>query len=134
MLLTDEYQGFTMNIRVRISSGSPSSTGSILLIALALIGFDGARARALIGHSNEVWVSANVTGSVAGSGTLADPYTGPNWDSIMESFLSVEGLTIHLLPGTHYTAGVYYDDQPYRLQKNQKLIGAGVDVTIIKRT
>ncbi len=80
------------------------------------------------GDNNELRVSARTnalgTGTVHGSGAIQDPFWG-DLDSIITSI--PPSSTIHLLPGVHCTKGIL------NLRANQKVKGAGMDVTIVRQ-
>ncbi len=86
------------------------------------------------GDTNEIWISARTnalgTGFIWGSGSITDPFYG-DFNAIMGGLPT--NTTIHLLPGIHYTSG--YEIQPgdFTLKANQKVIGSGIDVTIVRR-
>lgn len=85
--------------------------------------------------ANEVWVSARTnalgTGFVAGSGTVSDPFYG-DFDVVMRSI--GPRTTVHLLPGVHYTKGVgYWPTNEVFLKPYQRLVGAGMDTTTVRR-
>jgi hypothetical protein len=78
--------------------------------------------------TNEVWISTNTnTGNL---GTLDNPFDGSThlkFDSVMNSLPA--NCTVHLLAGTYQTLG---SDAGYVLKTGQKILGAGVDNTIIQ--
>lgn len=82
--------------------------------------------------TNEIWVSArtNALGSWQfwGSGTYNDPYYG-DFDAIIDS--QPTNTTIHLLPGVFYTKGFEFKPGDPYLKAGQRLLGAGIDTTII---
>jgi hypothetical protein len=79
------------------------------------------------GDTNEVWISARGnqpgTGVILGSGEITNPFHG-DFEAIINSLET--NTTIHLLPGIH-------DAGEVALKSNQKLRGAGIDVTIVRR-
>ncbi len=97
--------------------------------------------------TNEFWISPVVqtnggANGVYGSGTLDCPYDGSTqtkFDSVMH-YLSDDPspfhhATIHLLAGTYQTLGtpaIYTAGLGWRLQDGQKLLGSGINNTIIR--
>jgi hypothetical protein len=97
------------------------------LVALTSICFTIDSALAL-GDSNEVWISARTnaagTGFIWGSGAITNPFYG-DVSAVINALQT--NTTIHLLPGIHYTsAGL-------TLKAGHRLLGAGIDTTIIRR-
>jgi hypothetical protein len=86
------------------------------------------------GEAKEIWVSAHTnalgTGIILGTGAQNDPYAG-DLDAIV--LASRPNTIIHLLPGVFYTKGYSANRSDLRLKAHQKIIGAGVDVTFIRR-
>ncbi len=84
--------------------------------------------------TNEVWLSAKTnalgSGRIWGSGSLADPFYG-DFNAIINSLQT--NTTIHLLPGVFHTKGFVWAHGDLALKANQRVIGAGIDVTIIRR-
>src|SRR5262245_16147433 len=79
--------------------------------------------------TNEFWV-CNTT-NTANRGTLSDPYDGSTrakFDSIMANLPA--GCTVHILAGTYQTHGNGAGVDGYHL-RGQKVLGSGIDVTII---
>src|SRR5258708_632674 len=101
-----------------------------ILLGLLLSATD---ARAVV-TTKEYWIDDDGVGTFDGS--LANPFDGSTqakFDSIMSQLTTNKNITIHLLPGTYRTAGV----QPggyvaWQLDTGTRLVGAGIDVTIIK--
>ena len=87
-----------------------------------------------IGDTNEVWVSARTnalrTGTILGTGAITNPYYG-DFDGIINSLST--NTTIHLLPGIHYTGGYESAGGDVNLKAGQRIIGAGIDTTIVRR-
>src|ERR1044071_1121022 len=87
-----------------------------------------------VGDTNEVWVSARTnalgSGSVWGTGAITNPFYG-DFNEIMNGL--PKNTIIHLLPGIHYTTGYIGAGGDFLLKAYQKIIGAGIDVTIVKR-
>jgi len=94
--------------------------------------------------TNEFWISTVVqtnggANGVYGNGTLDCPYDGSTqtkFDSVMH-FLSYDAylrfnITIHLLAGTYQTLQTSWQINGWRLQSGQKLLGSGIDNTIIQ--
>ncbi|HZL43325.1 MAG TPA: hypothetical protein VFD66_08590 [Verrucomicrobiae bacterium] len=88
----------------------------------------------LTGDTREVWISARTnalgSGFIAGSGDIIRPYYG-DFDAILNSLPS--HTTIHLLPGIHFTKGYEFTRGDAALKAYQKVIGAGIDVTTVRR-
>jgi hypothetical protein len=102
--------------------------------------------------TNEFWISTVVqtnggTNGVYGSGTLDCPYDGSTqdrFDHVMHKLCGVnwyppvQNTTIHILAGIYQTLGSYTiadqyrDTIGWRLQNGQKLLGSGIDNTIIQ--
>jgi hypothetical protein len=81
-----------------------------------------------IGDTNEVWVSARTNaagqGWMLGSGAITNPFYG-DLNKIISSLTT--NTTIHLLPGTHYNSNDLV------LAAGQRVLGAGIDITTVKR-
>jgi hypothetical protein len=78
--------------------------------------------------TNEFWISTNT--SSENLGTLDKPYicaTEPEFDNTMSNM--PPNCTIHILAGTYQTLGFY---QGFSLQTGQKILGSGIDVTVIQ--
>jgi hypothetical protein len=94
----------------------------------------GASSALAVGDTNEVWISARTnalgTGTISGSGAITNPYYG-DFDAIVRSLPT--NTTMHLLPGVHFTKGYSYITNDISLQHGQRLVGAGIDTTTIKR-
>jgi hypothetical protein len=107
-------------------NGSGSSSGKKFLAGVSLLVLSLMPLYA-IGNINEVWVSAQgrqlATGFILGSGAITNPFYG-DFEAIINSLQP--NTVIHLLPGTFVSVEV-------GLKGNQKLKGAGRDVTIVKR-
>jgi hypothetical protein len=103
------------------------------IVALALCVAAPALARAG-GDTNEVWISARTNGLGSGvrrgTGAITAPYYG-DFDAIINSLPT--HTTIHLLPGVHYTKGFQGESVDAALKANQKVIGAGMDASIVRR-
>jgi hypothetical protein len=84
--------------------------------------------------TNEVWISDTAIGSNVG--TLANPYqaaTQVQFDTIMYNLTQSKNMTIHLLPGTYRTGGYFPGwSSVFLLNSNTRLLGSGIDTTIIK--
>jgi hypothetical protein len=81
--------------------------------------------------TNEVWISP-VIQTNGGNGTLDYPYDGSTqakFDAVMGNLLP--NTTIHLLAGTYMTSG-NNSVGGYQLKSGQKVLGSGIDVTIIQ--
>lgn len=82
--------------------------------------------------SNEFWVSTNV--NTANSGTLDNPYDGstqPKFDAVLANLPT--NSTLHILAGTYHTLGTtYYNNGGGSLQTGQKILGSGIDNTILQ--
>src|SRR5690348_2212222 len=77
---------------------------------------------------NEFWIAMRTDG-YTGSGAPSDPYDGSSpacFDNLMLSF--PDNVTIHLGPGVFQTGGT----SVWNPKNGWKLVGAGIDVTIIK--
>jgi hypothetical protein len=88
-------------------------------------------ARAATQITNEYWVCASTnTGNL---GTLSDPYDGSTkakFDGVMYDGVKFpKDSTMHILAGTYETGGTF---GPGDLKSGHRLIGAGIDKTIIK--
>jgi hypothetical protein len=82
----------------------------------------------------ECWVAIRTDG-FSGTGTQADPYDGSTaakFDALMRSFPAYS--VIHLGPGTFLTYGVLDSSAGtgFVMKKGQQIVGAGMDVTIVK--
>ena len=78
--------------------------------------------------NNEVWISP-VAQPNGGNGTLDFPYDGSTqakFDTVMGSLRP--SCTVHLLAGTYQT----YGTGAWNLQSGQKILGSGIDNTIVK--
>jgi hypothetical protein len=82
--------------------------------------------------TNEVWISARTnalgTGAIFGNGAITNPFYG-DFDAIIKSLAT--NTTIHLLPGIHYTIGTNWSG--LQLKAYQRVIGAGIDTTTVRR-
>ena len=80
----------------------------------------------------EVWISTST--NTQSLGTLSDPYDASaqrKFDSLMDFF--PENTIIHLLAGTYPTLGTtYYNNGTGSLKTGQKILGSGMDNTIIQ--
>jgi hypothetical protein len=89
------------------------------------------------GGTNEIWISAlsNAyyiqTSNYFGNGALTNPYYG-DFDYIVNQ--QPTNSTIHLLPGVFETKGNQGFPDDLYLISNQKVIGAGIDVTVVQRS
>lgn len=85
-------------------------------------------------REHEIWISPQINGlgthEKKGRGTLEKPYYG-DFDYILNQ--QPPDTVVHLLPGVFFTAGCQGAPEDLRLKRNMKLIGAGIDVTIIRR-
>jgi hypothetical protein len=103
-----------------------------LAICSALIGLTAlcvtARRAYALGDANEVWVSARTNaagqGWMLGTGAMTDPFYG-DLNKIVRSLTT--NTTIHLLPGTHYNSNDLV------LAAGQRVLGAGIDITTVRR-
>jgi hypothetical protein len=81
-------------------------------------------------YTNEFWISTNASG--ANLGTLDNPFNAPTaaaFDQIMNgSYSSIipPNSTIHLM------AGIYYTDGTGLLKSGWRVLGSGIDITIIR--
>lgn len=97
-----------------------------IIVALAAFCMTVQTVRA-VGDTNEVWVSARPYTSSpgwAGTGAITNPFYG-NINSIISSLTT--NTTIHLLPGT------FLNTNDITLLAGQRLLGAGIDTTTIRR-
>lgn len=84
------------------------------------------------GFTNEFWISTNATGNFYSSGALGtldnplDGSTASNFDANMASLPAYSA--IHILAGTYQTWGT----AAYRPKSGQKILGSGIDVTILQ--
>jgi hypothetical protein len=83
-------------------------------------------------NSNEFWISTNA--ATANIGTLNDPLDGSTqakFDAAMNGI--PPNSTIHILAGTYQTLGNdAYGGNGWFLKTGQKILGSGVDVTILQ--
>jgi len=84
-----------------------------------------------------VWIAYR-TDSIAGSGTIADPFDGSTFtkfDALMNDTAKVPANSrVHLGPGTFETKG-YTDASPssgWQARAGIKIVGSGIDVTTLK--
>ncbi len=99
----------------------------IALLAGALFAFS---ATAQIQYSNEFWISTNATGNTyPNGGTLDSPLDGSTQTKFDQNMASLPASSmIHILPGTYQTFG----DEEWLVKTEQKIVGSGIDVTIIQ--
>jgi hypothetical protein len=106
---------------------SPKSTrfkSQLLIFAGALIALTSMGSAAI---TNEFWVSTST--NTANLGTQSNPYDGstqPKFDAVI-NHLSANA-TLHILGGTYQT----YGDYDCRLKSGQRILGSGIDVTILQ--
>ena len=80
--------------------------------------------------SKDFWVSTST--NTANLGTLDNPYDGstqPNFDAVLSNL--PPNSTLHILAGTYQTLG-NNETHGYHLKSGQKILGSGIDVTIIQ--
>jgi len=78
-------------------------------------------------NANEFWISTNTT--TANLGTITDPFDGSTqvkFDAAMGNL--PPNSTIHIMAGTYQT----YGQAAYYLKSGQKILGSGIDVTILQ--
>src|SRR5262245_7781325 len=83
--------------------------------------------------TNEFWV-CNTT-NTANRGTLSDPFDGSThvkFDSVLNNLPPYA--TLHILGGTYMTLGASYVGAYRNVKPGQKILGSGVDVTILVLT
>src|SRR5262249_15464136 len=102
-------------------------------LVAAISGALGLNATAQTQFTNEVWISTNATGKFYGvngaSGTLSSPLDGSSQVNFDDNMMSLPpNCTVHILAGTYLTAGA----AQWELQSGQKILGSGIDVTILK--
>src|ERR1035438_3511712 len=125
-----------MNTKLKIIRGIDALLG--ILLAMLLVQTVSAETR----FTNEFWISPVVqtnggVNGVYGGGTLDCPFDGSTQDKFdhVMLFLSYDSThqnaTIHLLAGTYQTLGTL-DNGGWCLQNGQKLMGSGIDNTIIQ--
>jgi len=85
------------------------------------------------GNASEIWISARTnalgTSTMLGNGSITNPYYG-DFDFIINRIPT--NTTEHLLAGVFYTKGNQADGDPI-LRQGQKLVGSGINVTVIRR-
>jgi hypothetical protein len=86
----------------------------------------------------DIWIAFRTDGN-AGSGTENDPYDGSTqerFDGLMRRFNQemLEYTVLHLGPGVFETKGTapYDSNQGWEMRPGWKIIGSGIDVTIVK--
>ncbi len=80
-----------------------------------------------------VWIAKRTDG-LKGSGTASDPYDGSTqarFDGVMSLFAAQSNVAIHLGPGEFQTNG-YNDTTGWQARPGMKIIGSGMDVTVLK--
>jgi len=90
-------------------------------------------ATAQIQYSNEFWISTNATGNIypASGGTLDSPLDGSTEDNFTTNVYALPpNSVIHLLPGVFHEY-IYWGD-PGWVKTGDKIVGSGIDVTIIQ--
>src|SRR6266478_10023313 len=86
-----------------------------------------------IQFTNEFWISTNT--NTANLGTLSDPYDGSTatkFDLVMTNMPASS--TIHILAGTYQTQGYLSGRSGWQAKSGQKILGSGMDATIIHLT
>ena len=88
--------------------------------------------------SKNVWIAFRTDGQ-KGSGTESDPWNGSTqnlFDGLMRGFndQSLDFMNIHIGPGTFETKGnaPYDGNQGWEIRPGWKILGSGIDVTILK--
>ena len=90
-------------------------------------------ATAQIQYSNEFWISTNATGNIypASNGSLASPLDGSTEANFTTNVYALPpNSVIHILPGV-YQEYAYWDN-PGWVKTGDKVIGSGIDSTIIQ--
>lgn len=80
-----------------------------------------------------IWIARRTDG-LKGSGTASDPYDGTTqarFDGVMSLFAAQSNVAVHLGPGEFQTNG-YNDTSGWQARPGMKIIGSGIDVTILK--
>ncbi len=82
------------------------------------------------GVNGQIWLAPGPakagTGRVNGNGAYTNPYVG-DFDTVLSNAPSFTD--IHLLPGTFWTVA----RNSYSLKAGQRLLGSGIDISIIRR-
>jgi hypothetical protein len=85
---------------------------------------------AVVSAHAEVWIAPGPiragTATVAGNGTVQNPYTG-DFDLICSN-CTATNVVLHLLPGTFWTRG-----NNLMFRNGERMLGSGIDITVIKR-
>ena len=80
---------------------------------------------------NEFWVGPTASGA-KGIGTRQWPFDGSTqkkFDAVLKRL--PPDSTLHILPGTYFTAGIHYSGSA-NIKSGQKILGSGIDRTIIR--
>ncbi|HTR41471.1 MAG TPA: hypothetical protein VMH87_07625 [Pseudomonadales bacterium] len=103
-------------------------TAAVMSLLLAL------HATAQIQYSNEFWISTNATGNIYPSGgTLDNPLDGSTESNFTANVYALPpNSVIHLLPGLFKEYNYWGDPGPGWVKTGDKIIGSGIDVTIIQ--
>jgi hypothetical protein len=104
-----------------------SINNSLVLAVIILVSFLAQSGVAETGFDKEFWISTST--NTSNLGTLDNPFDGStesNFDQTMGGL--PPNCTIHLLAGTYETYGCCQ----WRLKDGQKLLGSGIDVTVLQ--
>ena len=87
----------------------------------------------VIPNCSEIWISTNTyPANTRNLGTLSDPYDGSDPMKFAPLLCLAPNITVHLLAGTYQTFGSA--SEGYFLKTGQKILGSGIDTTIIQLT
>ena len=108
----------------------------IIVLVLLTASLTRRAAASAIQYTNEFWISTNATGNFytgGTGGTIDNPYDGSsqaNFDANMAAF--PPNSTIHIMPGVYQTAGDGGSIGGYKLKSGQRVLGSGIDITVLK--
>lgn len=98
---------------------------------LAVSAFFGGYTNAQTLIQNEYWISPST--NTLNLGTLTDPWDGSTADKFGQKLYDLPpNSTLHVLAGTYETHGTAYSGVGWNVKSGQKIIGSGIDVTIIR--
>jgi len=115
-----------------LNSNPQIIAGIYALLGIFLTMYPAQTAVAETRFTNEFWISTAATG-INGTGTLDRPFDGStqsNFDYWLHWL--PPNSTLHIMGGTYQTAGRSYLKLGWNVKTGQKILGSGIDVTVLQ--